>query len=245
MNSNSQAQETTVIYENGPIVIHEHDGIQIRNGIRTGMLYRSINLERMNFYYSPRLTESKIQRILDSIQYVNGHYEEHVAAQVKFRMEGDVEQPCLMTHEEVNEHLRGIMRKQQDFWSGVYRPNISSPQMIVENEQGTICYFSQAMKRDYWEILKIRTSFPDAILKRVHPFNKVYRTEFEYASINFRAHGHNPEQCDLIVCWEHNWKDCPLPVIELSNPMWGYGDVDDYAGGHPEKTAYKAMLDLL
>ena len=21
--------------------------------------------------------------------------------------------------------------------------------------------------------------------------------------------------CDLIVCWEHNWEECPLEVIEL------------------------------
>ena len=24
-----------------------------------------------------------------------------------------------------------------------------------------------------------------------------------------------PNKCDLIVCWENNWPECPLEVIEL------------------------------
>ncbi len=23
------------------------------------------------------------------------------------------------------------------------------------------------------------------------------------------------QSCDVIVCWEHNWVDCPLEVVEL------------------------------
>jgi hypothetical protein len=41
------------------------------------------------------------------------------------------------------------------------------------------------------------------------------RIEFEFASSNFRDHGHDPAGCDLIVCWQHDWPDCPLEVIEL------------------------------
>ena len=25
----------------------------------------------------------------------------------------------------------------------------------------------------------------------------------------------SPNGCELIVCWKHNWKECPLEVIEL------------------------------
>lgn len=41
--------------------------------------------------------------------------------------------------------------------------------------------------------------------------------EFEYLSANFRTHGHLPEECDIIICWRHNWDDCPrdLEVCEL------------------------------
>jgi len=41
------------------------------------------------------------------------------------------------------------------------------------------------------------------------------RIEFEFQSRNFLQHFHDPEQCDLIVCWEHNWTECPLEVLEL------------------------------
>jgi hypothetical protein len=30
-----------------------------------------------------------------------------------------------------------------------------------------------------------------------------------------RPHGHDPAGCDLIVCWQHDWPDSPLEVIEL------------------------------
>jgi hypothetical protein len=39
---------------------------------------------------------------------------------------------------------------------------------------------------------------------------------FPYEPVN--EIGHDPGQCDLIVCWQHNWKNCPpnLQVLELS-----------------------------
>jgi hypothetical protein len=32
-------------------------------------------------------------------------------------------------------------------------------------------------------------------------------------------HGHRVEGCDMIVCWKHNWPECPLEVLELSKVM--------------------------
>jgi hypothetical protein len=45
------------------------------------------------------------------------------------------------------------------------------------------------------------------------------RIEFEYQSRNFRQHGHDPDQCDVIVCWEDNWPECPIEVLELRSTM--------------------------
>jgi hypothetical protein len=44
------------------------------------------------------------------------------------------------------------------------------------------------------------------------------RIEFEFESRNFHRHRHHPDGCDIIVCWRHNWRECPphLEVIELS-----------------------------
>ena len=41
--------------------------------------------------------------------------------------------------------------------------------------------------------------------------------EFEATSRNFDIHKHDPKKCNLIVCWEHNWKQCPrnIEVLEL------------------------------
>jgi hypothetical protein len=41
------------------------------------------------------------------------------------------------------------------------------------------------------------------------------KLEFEFESRNFLRHGHRIDGCDGIVCWKHNWKECPLEVIEL------------------------------
>lgn len=40
---------------------------------------------------------------------------------------------------------------------------------------------------------------------------------FEFESRNFREHGHDARGCDVIVCWRHNWTECPpeLEVVEL------------------------------
>ena len=36
---------------------------------------------------------------------------------------------------------------------------------------------------------------------------------------NFLKHLHRVEDCDVIVCWIHNWPDCPLDVVELRSAM--------------------------
>jgi hypothetical protein len=45
------------------------------------------------------------------------------------------------------------------------------------------------------------------------------RIEFEYRSRNFAAHRHDPGGCDPIVCWVHDWPDCPIEVLELRQAM--------------------------
>ena len=33
--------------------------------------------------------------------------------------------------------------------------------------------------------------------------------------------------CDLIVCWRHNWPECPLEVLELSEAVKKIGGARD------------------
>ena len=65
----------------------------------------------------------------------------------------------------------------------------------------------------------VGTGFPDCEAKRcVSRSGDVWERvsiEFEYRSRNFHSHGHDPNGCDVIVCWEHNWPECPVEVLEL------------------------------
>lgn len=59
-----------------------------------------------------------------------------------------------------------------------------------------------------------RSKFPDALLVNKDT-NEVMNVEFEIKSSNFLEHEHDPKVCDLIVCFVHDWKDCPIDVYEL------------------------------
>jgi len=45
------------------------------------------------------------------------------------------------------------------------------------------------------------------------------RIEFEFKSSNFEQHNHKASECDLIVCWKHDWPNCPLEFIELKKEI--------------------------
>jgi hypothetical protein len=87
------------------------------------------------------------------------------------------------------------------------------------NEQGVVYLFGMVSYELGFIVESIQPSFPDCEAKRCvdskrNRWQRV-RIEFEYESSNFRQHGHDPKQCDLIVCWEHDWQDCPIEVLEL------------------------------
>lgn len=47
--------------------------------------------------------------------------------------------------------------------------------------------------------------------------NKEIAIEFQVRSRDFLKDKHDPNKCNLIVCWKHNWEDCPssIDVLEL------------------------------
>jgi len=84
------------------------------------------------------------------------------------------------------------------------------------NENGVIFLFSKMHESLGIFIEAIQPSYPDAKARRkTHRGWEDVWIEFEYRSSSFKAHGHDPKECDIIVCWEHDWKNCPLEVIEL------------------------------
>lgn len=91
------------------------------------------------------------------------------------------------------------------------------------NEQGVVFLFGMVCLELGFIVEAVQSGFPDCEAKRRIDNKKDHwervRIEFEYRSTNFREHGHNPTKCDLIVCWEHNWKECPIEVIELKKVL--------------------------
>jgi len=86
------------------------------------------------------------------------------------------------------------------------------------NENGVVFLFGKVIEDLNMYIEEIKPGFPDCIGRRFtgKGWERV-RIEFEYKSKNFVEHGHNVKDCDLIVCWEHDWDDCPIEVIELKD----------------------------
>lgn len=91
------------------------------------------------------------------------------------------------------------------------------------NEMGVILLFGYYLSDlGFSHLEEIRAGFPDAIgMQRVDAkrYQRV-RIEFEFLSRNFVTHGHAVDECDVIVCWEHNWKECPIQVIELKSELF-------------------------
>ena len=90
------------------------------------------------------------------------------------------------------------------------------------NEQGVVYLFSKVAEDLNMYVEEVRTAYPDCVARRFNGkgWEKIY-IEFEYLSSNFVQHGHKQEDCDIIVCWENNWKDCPLEILELKTIIKG------------------------
>jgi hypothetical protein len=88
------------------------------------------------------------------------------------------------------------------------------------NEAGVLFLFGAVAAGLGFRVERLQAAFPDGEAKReIRPgkWERV-RIEFEFESRNFREHRHDPEGCDVIVCWRHNWADAPegLEIVELS-----------------------------
>ena len=96
------------------------------------------------------------------------------------------------------------------------------------NEQGVVLLFGMLAKQLGYVIEAVQTGFPDCeAMRQVTPerWQRV-QIEFEFESRNFRDHGHPARGCDVIVCWRHNWDECPedVEVVELSSVIQSLAD---------------------
>jgi len=99
--------------------------------------------------------------------------------------------------------------------------NFRGLQHAPVNEQEVVFLFGMVFFELGFIIEAVRTSYPDCEAKRRVKRRRGFgwervRIEFEYCSRNF---DHDPSGCDVIVCWEDNWPECPLEVIELKTEI--------------------------
>jgi hypothetical protein len=91
------------------------------------------------------------------------------------------------------------------------------------NEQGVVFLFGMVALELGYVVESLTAGFPDCEAKRqVSKPNGAWervRIEFEFESRAFLAHGHDPADCDVIVCWEHNWPEAPIEVLELKGAI--------------------------
>jgi Homing endonuclease associated repeat len=85
------------------------------------------------------------------------------------------------------------------------------------NEAGVVVLFATMAQELGFVITMVQTDFPDCEAMRQIERGRWQRLriEFEFESRNFLLHRHAAQDCDLIICWNHNWEESPLEVLEL------------------------------
>ncbi len=129
-------------------------------------------------------------------------------------------------------YIKNYKGKSEKLFAGVSNDEGLGEPMELEvmgyaptSEAGVIVLFAHFLKKLGFERIEfIRAGFPDAcVLKKVgEKFERKY-IEFEFQSSSFRIHIKNPKhkniKCDYIVCWENDFINCPVPVIELKTEL--------------------------
>src|SRR5262249_17496334 len=114
----------------------------------------------------------------------------------------------------------GTLRTKRHDGRPIYgRPMFGPFSFTPTNEQGVLFVFGAVAHDLGFFISRVQTEFPYVeALREVGP-NQCQRTtwELEYESRNFLTHMHPQDGCDGIICWIHNWAECPLEVIELKS----------------------------
>ena len=107
----------------------------------------------------------------------------------------------------------------------VYGPPMMTASPLVyapTNEAGVMVLFGAVAREQGFAITRVQQAFPDCeAMREIEPEKwQPQKLEFEYESRNFLLHLHPVDGCDGIVCWKHNWPECPLEVLELSTMTW-------------------------
>lgn len=99
---------------------------------------------------------------------------------------------------------------------------------VPTNEMGVVFMFGAIIDRIGWQMAYMDGRYPDAVA--VNRTGQRVKIEFEYHASSFVAHGHDPEFCDLVVCWEND-RHLPVQVLALAphynadSGKWDFGNL--------------------
>jgi len=89
------------------------------------------------------------------------------------------------------------------------------------NELGVVFLFGWMAPQLGYVVHRIQPEYPDCEAMRLVGEDRceLVKAEFEYESRNFLKHMHDVKGCNLIICWRHNWPECPIEVLELRKAL--------------------------
>jgi hypothetical protein len=89
------------------------------------------------------------------------------------------------------------------------------------NELGVVFLFGWMAPQLGYVVHRLQPEFPDCEAMRLvgEDMCELVKAEFEYESRNFLKHMHDVKGANLIICWRHNWPECPLEVLELRKAL--------------------------
>lgn len=90
---------------------------------------------------------------------------------------------------------------------------------VPTNEGGVVFMFGKIIDALGYAMVYMDGQYPDAVMRS--PTGNLLRVEFEYVASNFIAHRHDPNLCDVVICWN---ADRRLPVDTL--PIGNYYNVE-------------------
>ncbi|HKD79451.1 MAG TPA: hypothetical protein VKH81_07130 [Candidatus Angelobacter sp.] len=107
----------------------------------------------------------------------------------------------------------------------IYGPPLLLPEMAhaPTNESGVIFLFGTLARKLGFIVQHLQTGFPDGeVIREVSRghWQRIH-IEFEFESRSYVKHRHPRRGCDLLICWKHNWPECPdnIEVLELSKEL--------------------------
>jgi len=87
------------------------------------------------------------------------------------------------------------------------------------NETGVAFLFGMVGHELGFVVEALRTESPDCEGKRCLDTSddqwEQVKIDFEYRSSDFQKYDANENESDLVVCWIHDWEECPIEVLEL------------------------------